>query len=165
MEHTDTHTEASAFGRRGDKHTLEHGETFTPKFDEHGLIPCIAQDAASGEVLMFAFMNELSLRKTIETGMVHYWSRSRGKLWLKGESSGMTQKVVELLTDCDQDCLVARVTIGASTVGGAEASCHVGYRNCFYRAVQLGPIGEAGAQMTTVQQPMYDPKQVYGTKG
>jgi phosphoribosyl-AMP cyclohydrolase len=153
------------FAPRGDKKQLEHGSDFAPKFDEHGLIPCIAQDAQTGEVLMFAYMNDLSLRKTIETGMVHYWSRSRGKLWLKGESSGMTQQVVELLTDCDQDCLVARVRIGKSTVGGTEASCHVGYRNCFYRAVSVGTLPEGGpVKMSTVQEPMYDPEQVYGNK-
>jgi phosphoribosyl-AMP cyclohydrolase len=147
--------------RPTDKHTLEEGDTFSPKFDEHGLIPCIAQHADTGEVLMFAFMNELSLRKTIETGLVHYWSRSRGKLWLKGESSGMTQRVVELLTDCDQDCLVARVTVGGSTVGDVQASCHAGYRNCFYRAIPTGP--EADPAMRTVQAKVYDPSKVYGS--
>lgn len=149
--------------RPSDKKLLEEGDAFAPKFDEHGLIPCIALDADSGEVLMFAYMNELSLAKTIETGFVHYWSRSRNKLWFKGEESGMTQKVVQLLTDCDQDTLVARVRIGQATHGGVEASCHVGYRNCFYRAVATGvPAGEA--KMAVVQEKIYDPSKVYGKK-
>ncbi|MEM0915437.1 MAG: phosphoribosyl-AMP cyclohydrolase [Planctomycetota bacterium] len=151
--------------RPADKHELEATDApFAPKFDEHGLIPCITTDAATGEVLMFAFMNDLALAKTIETGMVHYWSRSRGKLWLKGESSGMTQKVVELLTDCDQDVVQARVEVGTSHDGSAAASCHVGYRNCFYRAI---PTGQAptdhGPTMSAVQEPVYDPEKVYGS--
>ena len=115
---------------------------------------------------MFAYMNELSLAKTIETGMVHYWSRSRGKLWLKGESSGMTQQVVQLLTDCDQDAIVAKVIIGQSTSGGGvQASCHVGYPNCFYRAIPTG-IGETNqpVQMSVISQKVFDPDQVYGRK-
>ncbi len=149
--------------RPADQHALEHGADFAPKFDEHGLIPCIAQHAETGEVLMFAFMNDLGLAKTIETGQVHYWSRSRQKLWLKGESSGMTQNVVQLLTDCDQDCIVARVTLGKSTSGGVEASCHVGYRNCFYRAIQTGNRSEEGpAQMQIVGEKRFDPDEVYG---
>lgn len=151
--------------RPSDKKQLEEGEDFSPKFDDNGLIPCITTRADTGEVLMFAYMNELSLAKTIETGMVHYWSRSRGKLWLKGESSGMTQEVVELLTDCDQDALVARVTIGKANVGGVQASCHVGYPNCFYRAVPTG-VGETDGpvRMSTVTEKVYDPDEVYGDK-
>ena len=149
--------------RPADKKQLEEGEGFAPKFDDHGLIPCITTHADTGEVLMFAYMNELSLAKTIETGMVHYWSRSRGKLWLKGESSGMTQQVVQLLTDCDQDALVARVTIGKSTAGGVQASCHVGYPNCFYRAVPTG-VGETNqpVKLKTVAEKVFDPDEVYG---
>ncbi|MEM1099061.1 MAG: phosphoribosyl-AMP cyclohydrolase [Planctomycetota bacterium] len=149
--------------RPADKADLEHGSEFAPKFDEHGLIPCIAQHAETGEILMFAFMNDLSLAKTIETSQVHYWSRSRGKLWFKGESSGMTQNVVQLLTDCDQDAIVARVTIGKSTSGGGvEASCHVGYRNCFYRAIETGKPTSGPAQMAVVGDKVYDPAEVYG---
>lgn len=151
--------------RPDDKKQLEEGDRFAPKFDDNGLIPCITTHAETGEVLMFAYMNELSLAKTIETGMVHYWSRSRGKLWLKGESSGMTQKVVELLTDCDQDALVARVTVGAAKQGGAQASCHVGYPNCFYRAVPTG-IGDTDTpvKLKTVAEKVFDPDEVYGNK-
>jgi len=151
--------------RPADKKQLEEGEGFSPKFDDNGLIPCITTHAETGEVLMFAYMNELSLAKTIETGMVHYWSRSRGKLWLKGESSGMTQKVVELLTDCDQDAIVAKVTIGKATSGGVQASCHVGYPNCFYRAVPTG-VGETDqpVKLKTVAEKVFDPEEVYGNK-
>ena len=160
-------TTSSYFSTRPeDKKALEQGAGFAPKFDEHGLIPCITTHAETGEVLMFAYMNELSLAKTIETGMVHYWSRSRGKLWLKGESSGMTQKVVQLLTDCDQDALVARVVVGKSTSGGGvQASCHVGYPNCFYRAIPTG-IGETNepVHMSVVAEKVFDPDEVYGKK-
>lgn len=149
--------------RPTDKKLLEEGDTFAPKFDEHGLIPCITTHAETGEVLMFAYMNALSLQKTIETGLVHYWSRSRAKLWLKGESSGMSQHVVELLTDCDQDALVAKVTIGKANKGGVQASCHVGYPNCFYRAVPTA-VGEGASmpKLETVAEKVYDPDEVYG---
>jgi len=151
--------------RPDDKPTLEEGDGFSPKFDDNGLIPCITTHAETGEVLMFAYMNDLSLAKTIETGMVHYWSRSRGKLWLKGESSGMTQQVVQLLTDCDQDALVARVTVGKATKGGVQASCHVGYPNCFYRAVPTG-VGETNGpvKLSVVSEKVFDPYEVYGDK-
>ena len=157
-------TSSPLFAQRPDKSALETGPDFAPKFDEHGLIPCITQHADTGEVLMFAFMNDLALTQTIATGMVHYWSRSRKKLWLKGESSGMTQTVVQLLTDCDQDALVARVTLGKATAGGAQASCHVGYRNCFYRAIPTGKLPDhTPAQMKTVGEKIFDPDEVYGS--
>ncbi len=146
--------------RPSDKKTLEEGLGFAPKFDENGLIPCITLHADSGAVLMFAYMNEISLAKTLETGFIYYWSRSRGKLWFKGEESGMTQKVVQLLTDCDQDCLVARVVVGASTVGGVTASCHTGRPNCFYREISTGP--GAAKDMKIVLEKTFDPDQVYG---
>lgn len=116
------------FSDRMDKKTLEEGSTFAPKFDDQGLIPCICQDVHSGEVLMFAFMNREALEKTIETGIAHYWSRSRGKLWKKGESSGNTQKIEEIRTDCDQDVILIRVQ-------PAGAACHTGYPTCFFRKV------------------------------
>jgi phosphoribosyl-AMP cyclohydrolase len=107
---------------------LEATLTFTPQFDANGLIPAIAQDAASGEVLMFAWMNAESLRLTLETGQATYWSRSRGKLWRKGEESGHTQRVTEMRVDCDQDVLLLRVE-------QEGAACHTGERRCFYRIV------------------------------
>lgn len=120
---------------------------FTKSAD--GLLPAIAQDAATGEVLMLAYINEASWRKTLETGTVHYWSRSRGKLWLKGESSGHVQIVKEILVDCDLDTVVFKV----EQLGGA--ACHTGHRTCFYRKVQGGELEVQG-------EPVFDPAQVYG---
>jgi len=116
---------APIFFPRGTKEQLEMGDQLQPKFDADGLIPCITVDAATNEVVMFAFMNELALRHTIETGKVTYWSRSRGKLWIKGEESGNFQIVRELRTDCDQDVILVKADVGAA--------CHTGYHSCFYR--------------------------------
>ena len=101
------------------------------KFDAHGLIPCIAQDHATGEVLMLAWMNAASVARTLDTGKVTYWSRSRAAFWVKGESSGHHQRLVELRLDCDRDCLLALV----SQEGPA---CHTNRRSCFYTAVRGG---------------------------
>ena len=114
-----------------------------------GLLPAIAQDAASGEVLMLAYINEESWRKTLETGKAHYWSRSRSKLWLKGESSGHVQLVKEILVDCDLDTVVFKV----EQLGGA--ACHTGHRSCFYRKVQ-------GEELEVQGEPVFDPVKVYG---
>jgi phosphoribosyl-AMP cyclohydrolase len=115
-----------------------------------GLLPAIAQDAHSGEVLMLAYINEESWLKTIETGKVHYWSRSRGKLWLKGESSGHVQLVRDILVDCDLDTVVFRV----EQLGGA--ACHTGHRSCFHRRV-------VGEDLEVQGEPVFDPSQVYHT--
>ena len=114
-----------------------------------GLLPAIAQDAATGEVLMLAYINEASWRKTLETGKAHYWSRSRSKLWLKGESSGHVQLVKEILVDCDLDTVVFKV----EQLGGA--ACHTGHRSCFYRKVQ-------GEELEIQGEPVFDPAKVYG---
>jgi phosphoribosyl-AMP cyclohydrolase len=114
-----------------------------------GLLPAIAQDAATGEVLMLAYINEESWRKTLETGKAHYWSRSRGKLWLKGESSGHVQIVKEILVDCDLDTVVFKV----EQLGGA--ACHTGHKSCFYRRVQ-------GDGLEIQGEPVFDPAKVYG---
>lgn len=116
---------------------LEEGTAFTPRFDENGLIACITR-AADGEVLMLAYMNAEALRLTLETGVAHYWSRSRGKLWRKGETSGQIQTVKEIWTDCDQDALL--LTVDAGGDGGA---CHTGRRSCFYRKVIERDAGPA----------------------
>jgi phosphoribosyl-AMP cyclohydrolase len=118
------------------------------KFDEHGLIAAIVQDAATHEVLMQAFMNEEALRLTLETGIAHYYSRSRKKLWKKGESSGHLQKVREVRLDCDQDAILMQV----DQIGGA---CHTGYRSCFYRIINAdGTLSESGEKV-------FDPKDTY----
>jgi len=111
---------------------IEDTLTLTPRFDANGLIPAIAQDAATGEVLMLAWMNEEALRLTLESRQATYWSRSRQALWRKGETSGHTQRVVEARVDCDQDCILLRV----EQIGPA---CHTGAANCFYRTI--GPDG------------------------
>jgi phosphoribosyl-AMP cyclohydrolase len=126
----------SPFAPRGTEAEIEEGTGFAPKFDADGLIPVVATDAKSDEVLMFAWMNAEALEKTIATGDAWYWSRSRKTLWRKGETSGQTQKVIELRVDCDQDALLMKVEVGGD--GGA---CHVGYRSCFYRSVPLGKSG------------------------
>lgn len=107
----------------------EQGSTFLPKFDASGLLTAVAQDAASGEVLMVAHMNQEALDLTRETGLAHFFSRSRGRLWLKGETSGNTLAVERMLVDCDQDALVLQVR----PVGPA---CHTGARSCFYRGLE-----------------------------
>jgi phosphoribosyl-AMP cyclohydrolase len=109
----------------------EEGRAFQPKFGADGLATCVAVDATRGDVLMVAHMNEAALRATLATGIVHYWSRSRGELWRKGDTSGQTQTLVEMHVDCDQDAFLAFVTVGGD--GGA---CHTGRRSCFYRKVE-----------------------------
>ena len=111
---------------------VENGADFAPRFSPEGLVTCVTVDARDGAVLMLAHMNAEALQKTLETGIVHYWSRSRGALWRKGDTSGQTQRLVELRVDCDQDALLARVEVGGD--GGA---CHTGRRSCFYRRVTL----------------------------
>lgn len=123
---------AFEFALRGAKQELEEGSGFAPKFDADGLIVCIAQEAGSGEILMVAYMNEEALRLTIQTGVAHYWSRSRKGLWRKGDTSGQVQKVTEIRTDCDQDAILISVVPGGD--GGA---CHTGRKTCFYRRVEL----------------------------
>ncbi|RAH98721.1 phosphoribosyl-AMP cyclohydrolase [Acuticoccus sediminis] len=117
-----------------DANEQERGATFRPKFDANGLLTAVAVDDATGDILMLAHMDRTALAATLETGEVHYYSRSRGKLWKKGETSGQIQTVRRILVDCDQDALVIRVTVGGD--GGA---CHTGARSCFYRA-----LGEDG---------------------
>lgn len=113
---------------RGDKRAIEEGDAFAPKFDRDGLIVCIATEVHSGDILMVAYMNEEALRLTLETGVAHYWSRSRSALWRKGDTSGQVQTVRELLVDCDQDAIQIKVE-----AGGDGKACHTGRRSCFYR--------------------------------
>ena len=117
---------------------------------DDGLIPAIAQDAADGEVLMLAYINREAWEHTLRTGTATYWSRSRNKLWVKGESSGNVQKVKEILVDCDEDTVVFKV----EQIGGA--ACHEGYRSCFFRKVD-------DDHLVTVGHRVFDPKQVYGS--
>jgi phosphoribosyl-AMP cyclohydrolase len=113
--------------------TIEQSLILTPRFDASGLLACVTVDAATGEVLMLAYMNAEALERSIETGEAWYWSRSRRELWRKGATSGQTQRIVEMRVDCDQDALLIKVEVGGD--GGA---CHTGHRSCFYRKVALG---------------------------
>lgn len=113
------------------KKALEETTTFEPQFNGDGLIPCITTSAKTGKVLMFAWMNEDALNKTIQTGEVYYYSRSRGELWHKGATSGNIQKIIEIRTDCDQDCIL----ISAEVQNEQETACHTGRESCFYRKI------------------------------
>lgn len=115
-----------------DKKVLEEGLVFSPRFDAAGLVTAVVTDARDGMLLMVAHMNADALALTLDTGVAHYWSRSRNALWKKGETSGNLQKVVELRTDCDQDAIWLKVE-----VAGHDATCHTGRRSCFYRTVAL----------------------------
>ena len=149
-------TDADRFPTLEDKSAREEGGVFAPAFDADGLLPVIATSAKTGEVLMFAYMNAEALARSIETGEAHYWSRSRKSLWRKGETSGNTQRIVEIRTDCDQDVLWLKVDME----GGGGASCHTGRVSCFYRAVPFG--GAAGQVMRFVNaKRRFDPKDVY----
>lgn len=132
------------------KENIEEGLEFTPKFDENGLIPVIAQDAGSGQVLMVAYMNRAALNATIRTGCATYFSRSRQKLWKKGEESGHVQKVKQILVDCDQDCIILKVSVDAG-------QCHVGYQSCFYRALKK----DSDKNLEFIARKVYDPGKVY----
>ena len=126
------------FAPRGPKHEIEEGSAFAPAFDSAGLIVCITTEIETGDILMVAYMNAQSLKLTLETGVAHYWSRSRGELWRKGDTSGQVQHVVEMRTDCDQDAILIKVR-----VGGDGQACHTGRRSCFYRRVQHTENGQA----------------------
>ena len=135
----------------GGNKQIEEGQDFTPRFDDRGLITAISQDAETGQVLMVAYMNAEALRLTLETGRAVFFSRSRNKLWKKGEQSGHVQKVEQVLVDCDQDCLLLKVRVD-------QGQCHVGYQSCFYRAVRPGTTD----QLESVAEKVYDPRQAYG---
>ncbi|MER2536519.1 MAG: phosphoribosyl-AMP cyclohydrolase [Rhizobiaceae bacterium] len=139
-----------------DKTALEEGSAFSPRFGADGLITAVVADAADGVVLMVAHMNAEALRLTLETGVAHYWSRSRASLWKKGETSGNLQRVREVRTDCDQDVVLLKVE-----VGGNDATCHTGRRSCFYRTVHLDSGGNA-TLLHDGSEKLFDPAVVYG---
>ena len=132
------------------KQNIEQTLEFTPRFDSNGLITAIAQDAASGDILMVAYMNREALDLTIKTGYATYFSRSRQKLWKKGEQSGHFQLVKQLLVDCDQDCLILKVDVQAG-------QCHAGYRSCFYRALKP----DSDNQLQFIAEREFDPAKTY----
>ncbi len=132
------------------KQNIEEGTEFIPKFDDNGLIPAIAQDAETGQILMAAYMNRQTLDLTIQTGYATYFSRARQKLWKKGQESGHLQKVEQILVDCDQDCLVLKVTVDAG-------QCHVGYQSCFYRVLNTS----TDKRLEFIAEKVYNPKEIY----
>ena len=147
-----------SFAARVSVEQVEEGHDLAPRFDGSGLLTAVTTDANTGEVLMVGAMNAEALSRSIQTGEAHYWSRSRQCLWHKGASSGLVQRIVELRIDDDQDAVWLRVR-----VSGAGASCHVGYRSCFYRSVPLNH--EAGTPIALVfeeQEKLFDPTVVYG---
>ena len=145
------------FKKRDNIKEVEEGKYLSPKFDENGLIPVITTDFQTGDILMHGYMNVEALKKTIETKEAHYWSRSRKKIWHKGQVSGFVQIVKEIRIDDDQDSVWLSVDIGNG------ASCHVGYRSCFYRSIPLGKIkNEEELEMEFKEKKkIFDPKKVY----
>ena len=145
------------FKKRDNIKDVEEGKYLSPKFDENGLIPVVTTDFQTGGILMHGYMNYEALKKTIETKEAHYWSRSRKKIWCKGQVSGFIQKVKEIRIDDDQDSVWLSVDIGSGS------SCHVGYRSCFYRSIPLGKIkDEEKLEMEFKEtEKTFDPKKVY----
>src|SRR5438067_5188330 len=145
------------FAARGSTDEVEEGHALAPKFDADGLVTCVATEAGSGEVLMVAHMNAEALTRTIASGEAWYYSRSRKRLWRKGETSGHVQRVVEMRVDCDQDAILIKV----EQAGGA--ACHTGRRSCFFRAV---PLGRIASRPITLEfrdaEKVFDPALVYG---
>ena len=148
------------FKKREKVKEIEEGKYLSPKFNEEGLIPVITMDAKSKEILMHGYMNDEALKKTIETKEVYYWSRSRKKIWHKGEASGFKQKVVEIKIDDDQDAIWLTVDIGNGI------SCHVGYRSCFYRNIPLGQIKDLEQIEMDFKErkKLFDPENIYKNK-
>jgi phosphoribosyl-AMP cyclohydrolase len=138
----------------GANQEIEEGLSFQPKFDANGLITAISQDAQTGQVLMVAYMNDEALNLTISTGNAVFYSRSRKKLWKKGEESGHVQKVQQILVDCDQDCLILKVTVD-------QGQCHVGYQSCFYRGFKPGTKDN---KLNLLAEKVYDPAEAYKKK-
>ncbi len=148
----------SPFANRTSVEQVEEGHELAPKFDEKGLIPVVTTDASSGELLMHGYMNQEAFLKSIETGEAHYYSRSREVIWHKGATSGLVQKITELRIDDDQDCVWMQVD-----VAGNGASCHVGYRSCFYRSIPIGSPLQADTKLQYEEdEKVFDPLEVYG---
>ena len=145
------------FKKRISVEEVEEGLSLTPKFDEDGLIPCITTDNNTGEVLMVGYMNAESLTKTIENGEAYYFSRSQQKIWHKGSVSGLTQKIVKMKIDDDQDSIWISVD-----VSGSGASCHVGYKSCFYRSIPIkSNVDENIMLIMDDEEKLFDPEEVY----
>ena len=147
------------FNKRVSIEQIEEGTEFCPKFNKEGLIPCITIEYESKEILMFSFLNEAALKKSIITEKAHYYSRSRKNIWLKGEVSGMYHQIQSILIDDDQDSIIFTVKLNKPTKGGEKASCHVGYKSCFYRKVEA--LDNKIVLKFTENKKSFDPEIVY----
>ena len=145
------------FGNRNSVEEVEEGNKLQPKFDEKGLIPAITVDDGSKEILMHGYMNKEALKLSIETKNAHYWSRSRQSIWKKGEKSGLNQKIKKIRIDDDQDCIILFVELK-----GLKASCHVGYKSCFYRELQSNDSKFSDTLVFIEKEKVFDPEKVYG---
>ena len=145
------------FGNRKSVEEVEEGNELQPKFDSQGLIPAITVEYSSNEILMHGYMNEEALRLSIETKKAHYWSRSRKSIWKKGEVSGLYQIIKQIKIDDDQDCIILFVNLE-----GLQASCHVGYKSCFYREISKKNDNFSGELKFTENEKVFDPKKIYG---
>ena len=145
------------FGNRKSVEEVEEGNELQPKFDSQGLIPAITVEYSSNEILMHGYMNEEALRLSIETKKAHYWSRSRKSIWKKGEISGLYQTIKQIKIDDDQDCIILFVDLE-----GLQASCHVGYKSCFYREISKKNDNFSGELKFTENEKVFDPKKIYG---
>ena len=144
------------FKKRDNIKGIEEGKYLKPKFDENGLIPVVTTDFKTGDILMHGYMNDEALKKSIESKEAHYWSRSRKKIWHKGQVSGFVQKIKEIRIDDDQDSVWLVVDIGDG------ASCHVGYRSCFYRSIPLGKTKNIQEiEMKFEEKKVFDAKKIY----
>ncbi len=144
------------FSKRTSVEEVEEGTSLQPKFDENGLIPVITIDAEDNQVLMHGYMNEEALKASLTTNMSHYWSRSRRKIWKKGETSGFFQNIVKIQVDDDQDCIILFVKLS-----GTKASCHVGYKSCFYRELEKKGKNFSTNLVFNEDKKVFDPKEVY----
>ena len=144
------------FSKRTSVEEVEEGKSFQPKFDENGLIPVITIDDEDNQVLMHGYMNEEALKESIKTKMSHYWSRSRKKIWKKGETSGFFQNIVKIQIDDDQDCIILFVKLS-----GTKASCHVGYKSCFYRELEKEGEKFSTNLIFNEEKKVFDPEKVY----
>ena len=145
------------FGNRKSVEEVEEGTELQPKFDSQGLIPAITVEYSSSEILMHGYMNEEALRLSIQTKKAHYWSRSRESIWKKGEVSGLYQTIKQIKIDDDQDCIILFVDLE-----GLQASCHVGYKSCFYREISKKNDNFSGKLKFTENEKVFDPKKIYG---
>ena len=144
------------FSKRTSVEEVEEGKTLQPKFDENGLIPVITIDIDDNQVLMQGYMNEEALKTSIKTKMAHYWSRSRKKIWKKGETSGFFQNITKIQIDDDQDCIILFVKLS-----GTKASCHVGYKSCFYRELEKKGGNFSTNLVFNENEKVFDPNEVY----